>query len=213
MPFNRNSMSGWTAAGIIPKLASNPASNPASSQLTPLDLQTNSQQLNDPTLGSRQFTSIPQGMPLDVAAQTSVYATPNIPSFLYQALGNLNTQQSQRSANFQDIFSKVLQPYLQQTSAAYSNLAGTQAEKNRAQIGAIQQAQAEPAKLAQLQQQRAAMGEPSFGNYLNSPQEKLDQQIRALQSGVGSSNIQRLGRSAASTSGWVGAPSLTLPQI
>lgn len=208
--------SGWTATSIVPNPdhhAAADAALTAAPAFTADDLKTTPVALNDPKLGSKGFKSLPNGLPVNVAAQTSVYATPNIPAFLGGALNSLNAQQAARNSAYQDIFKSIFSPYLQQVGGAYETLANSQAAKSNSQVQAAGSYTSLQSQIAALQKQRDTTASPAgtFG-WGNPDVNKLDQQIFNLQGQLPAA--QKISSSAVgSNSGWIGAPSLSLPRI
>lgn len=115
---------GWTANSISPGVLSVPSSfiNPdevvkkakatpsAASQVKPItveDFMTEPVALNDPKLGSRRVTSIPQGLPRETAGSISVYGNFQAPAYLTDAVNRLNQSQSS-SARLQDEYRQQL---------------------------------------------------------------------------------------------------------
>lgn len=113
--------SGWTAASITPRATSVindavlPATPVTSAPLTtpvvppPVTadtFRTPEQPLNNPSLGSRGFQSVPGGA--NVLAKTSVYETPNAPAFLADQVAALNAQQSMRRQYQNDLINQLM---------------------------------------------------------------------------------------------------------
>jgi hypothetical protein len=119
--FSTNRGSGWTAATITPDTDLHSAADTSldvnapvrmpdevlNAPITPDTLRTTPQSLGDPTLGSRQFMSLPAGFAQPVA-RTSVYETPEAPAFLADAVARLNATQSGRATAQQSLIQQLL---------------------------------------------------------------------------------------------------------
>lgn len=253
MPF---SQSGWTSRAASPKslesrrITTPPPVTPvtqssvgpvnalAQTLATAAQLRTNTTTPKDPTLASRSPSGADLAGRRDVAAQASVYQTPNVPAFLTQAISDLNANQSlRRSAHAElidTLFGQAMTGNLSAWDAlraasvqpgahvslspitdpnvgiGYQTASNAYAGQLAAQTGAIRAAQAVPGQIATLEAQRARLGNAGFGGYWGSQQQNLDRQITDLY-GAGSarSAVQQLGQSAArGGSAWLPNPTL-----
>ncbi len=90
---------GWTAASIVQPQpsATGPVNALAQNNVTAESLRTTPSTLADSSLGSRKYVNPNTGI-RDVAVSGSVYAQPDVPAFLSQAVAGLNAEQAlQRS--------------------------------------------------------------------------------------------------------------------
>ncbi len=88
---------GWTASKLVtPQVSAvGPVNALAQNNVTADSLRTTASSLADPSLGSRKYVNPNTGI-RDVAASGSVYAQPDVPAFLSQAVSSLNAEQSLR---------------------------------------------------------------------------------------------------------------------
>lgn len=247
-------ISGWTSRAASPKslesrrvTAPPPVTPVTQSTVGPVNalaqtvatanqLQNNTATPNDPSLASRSPSSADLAGRRDVAAQASVYRTPNVPAFLTQAITDLNANQSLRRSAQAELVDRLFGEAMTGNLAAwdalraasvqpgahvnlspitdpnvglgYANAALASAGQLAAQTRAVQAAQAIPSQIAQLEAQRARLGNTGFGGYIGSQQQRLDQQLTDLYaSQSGRSGVQMLGQAAArGGSGWMPQP-------
>lgn len=109
---------GWTAATIVtPKpSATGPVNALAQNNVSADSLRTTPSTLSDSALGSRKFLNPNTGI-RDVAATGSVYAQPDVPAFLSQAVASLNAEQSLRRSMQAEWNDKLLRGAMGQYAA------------------------------------------------------------------------------------------------
>lgn len=260
---------GWTSSSLTAPLASRtpqqiraplPAPGPsdvgpvnalAQSPYSAASLMTRPTDATDPALGSRLFQNPLTGY-RDVAAQQSVYAQPQAPAFLQNAIAGLNAEQSMARSAQAELLDRLTRGASGQTARG---MEGTQMDQDNAylwqealraasvspgahvnfgaavtdprqgisaitsanalaakaaqQTAAIRAANAIPIQIAALQKKKMDLGPAPGGFYSGSRQQALDRQLFALEDmGQASSGVQRLGQSAARSSGWATTPTL-----
>ncbi len=110
---------GWTAATIATPQPSvtGPVNAMAQNNVTAADLRTTPSTLADSTLGSRRYMNPNTGI-RDVAVSGSVYAQPDVPAFLSQAVSNLNAEQALRRSLQAEWNDKLLMGAMGQVSGS-----------------------------------------------------------------------------------------------
>lgn len=122
-----NLKNGWTAGTLAPQslgsrspsMLQQPLPAPPPSAIGPINamamqpftaerLMTQPTDLNNPSLGSRQYMNPLTGF-RQVAAQTSVYNTPQAPEFLANAVNSLNAEQSLRRSAQSELVNRIIQ--------------------------------------------------------------------------------------------------------
>jgi hypothetical protein len=194
-------------------------------------LRTTPETLNDPSLGSRKFTNPLEGMRQPVAS-ASVFAQPDVPPYLQNALASLNAEQALRRSMQAELTNRIVagaqsggpNAYLWQealraaavTPGAHVNFG--QSVQNPL-IGQGYYDASEAYKQRAAQQTRAITAAntanqnsiiPPFEGVMQNPggafnpayQAYINRQIMANQTASPGSSVQQLGRSAAYGGGW-----------
>lgn len=126
-PYVRPTQNGWTAASITPPelpvppgfltpeqvVEQSKSYSPQVKSFSAADFLTQPAQLNDPKLASRAYTSVPNnGTPISAPLSVSAYQGVNMPSFLTNAVNQLNQGQSQQALMQSEYRQKLLNAVL-----------------------------------------------------------------------------------------------------
>ena len=226
------SISGWTSDVI--KGGSVSTSAPTN---TTASLKTTASDLNDSKLASKQYTNPLTGK-RSVATAASVYKQAEIPSYLQQAVNDLNDTQTAAKNNLTSWQNKLLDLYesggdnaymianaLQASSVqpgahtslssvenpkygeGYLNQANAAADVNTQKSQSISDLSTMQNELTYLNNKKSNLGGAMFGQYTGSEQEKLDQQISALEAKIKNQKNVATAAAGSNSSGWVSTPS------
>ena len=223
---NTVSRSGWTANRIAPAPVTSSALANADQPITAAALATTPSTLNDRSLGSRSYQNPNTGI-RTAPIQTSIYAQPNVPAFLNQAIADLNSEQALRRALQQQwttrladatggpngyLYAEALRAAVVQPGANVSfGSAITDPTESAAKLkyatGVAAEAQARaneiarPAKIAKqieaLEQKKKYAPNQPSQNYFGSPSYQIDNEILGLRY-----SIPQGGGVAPRSTGW-----------